>query len=90
MNESRIHDCAGAIAQVIIKKPEGYIQFCKDNARAILFELEPESELIEVIKGLRRGSCFCEAGIDSPIMQGRHTEACIKAQAAIAKAEGRS
>ena len=47
------------------------------------------SDMYEALKGLRRGSCFCECGIDNPMMRGRHTAACIAAQSAIAKAEGK-
>jgi hypothetical protein len=89
VNESRIRDCAGAICMAMERKPEGYIQFCRDNAQSILDELSFKIDLLDAIKGLRRGDCFCEAGIDNPMMGGRHSEACLKAQAAIAQAEGR-
>lgn len=28
---------------------------------------------------LMRGSCWCDVGIDHPIMKGRHTVACLQA-----------
>ena len=34
------------------------------------------------VKGLRRGDCWCEAGIDNPMMQGQHSALCQEIQAA--------
>lgn len=59
----------------------------KAHANAQLIAAAPD--LLEALKGLIRGSCFCECGIDNPMMRGKHSSACIAAQAAIAKAEGR-
>jgi hypothetical protein len=45
-------------------------------------------DLLDALKGLYRGDCFCEMAIDNPMLSG-HTAACKNAVAAIAKAEGR-
>ena len=44
--------------------------------------------LREALDGVKRGDCFCEAGLDNPMMGGRHTDACAKATAALVAAEG--
>jgi hypothetical protein len=61
--------------------PEG--AHCADTPRRV-----DNHELLEALKGMMRGDCFCECGIDNPMMDGKHSEACIKAREAIAKAEG--
>jgi hypothetical protein len=48
-------------------------------------ELHAErAALRTLIKSLRRGNCWCEAGIGNPMVAGRHTEACEDAQKAVA------
>ena len=47
------------------------------------------AELLAVLKALQRGSCWCEMGIGNPMMS-RHSQACLAAQAAIAKADSAS
>ncbi len=39
-------------------------------------------QLEQLVNGLRRGSCWCEAGIDNPMMGGKHSEVCLQIQAA--------
>ena len=39
------------------------------------------AKLRRILRALRRGDCYCEAGIGNPMMPG-HTEACIAAQEA--------
>jgi hypothetical protein len=39
--------------------------------------------LLKTLNGLKRGSCWCEAGIDNPMMAGRHSADCLAAQVAI-------
>lgn len=46
--------------------------------------------LVEVLLGVRRGDCWCETGIGNPMMQGRHTKACKRAQTIVAKYEKRA
>lgn len=46
-------------------------------------------ELLEALKGLKRGDCFCEVGIGRPGLTG-HSPSCMRAKAAIGRAEGRS
>ena len=38
----------------------------------------------EALRGLHRGSCFCEVGIGNPMMRGEHSHACVDARAALA------
>lgn len=39
-------------------------------------------QLERLVLGLRRGSCWCEDGIDNPMMQGEHSALCQEIQAA--------
>jgi len=43
--------------------------------------------LTAALKAQRRGSCFCEMGIDNPMVK-HHSTACQQAFEALAKAEG--
>jgi hypothetical protein len=55
-------------------------QLGRDESAARIKELE------EALKGLRRGDCFCEAGIDNPMMGGKHSEECLRAKSALSGA----
>jgi len=55
-----------------------------ENARLI----SAAPELLESLKGLRFNNCFCEMRIGNPMVT-RHSDCCVSANAAIAKAEGK-
>ena len=42
--------------------------------------------LVKALEGLKNSECFCDVGIGSPIMAGRHSEACKAANAALREA----
>jgi hypothetical protein len=54
----------------------------KGNSDWIIDTLTPllEQPLREIIAGLKTGSCWCQAGIDNPMMAGRHSAICLAAQ----------
>jgi hypothetical protein len=54
----------------------------KSNTDFIIDTLTPliEQPLREIIAGLKTGSCWCQAGIDNPMMAGRHSAVCLAAQ----------
>jgi len=55
-------------------------QLAHDESAARIKELE------EALRGLKRGDCFCECGINNPMMGGKHSDACLQAQAALSGA----
>jgi hypothetical protein len=70
-------------------------QLAQDYAKAlaIINRLRAErDELLHALKGVSLGIvgdfCFCRVSLRDPLYV-RHTEACVAARAAIAKAEGR-
>lgn len=44
-------------------------------------------ELTNLMNELKRGTCWCEAGIDNPVVQGKHSETCLKIQKIIESAK---
>lgn len=42
-------------------------------------------QLIGIIRKLRTGDCWCECGIDNPMMGGKHTALCLEIQKLIGK-----
>lgn len=33
---------------------------------------------IQLIQRLKRGKCWCEAGVDNPMMNGKHSATCLE------------
>ena len=66
----------------------GKLRVVENQLRAINKKSTAAPDLLEALKALRRGSCFCDCAIDNPMMGGKHSDACKNAMAAIAKAEG--
>ena len=53
-----------------------------------LLKLEKENEnLKQLIDNLKTGSCFCQAGIDNPMMHGNHSDFCNDMQSLLPKEE---
>lgn len=40
-----------------------------------------QMEVLRVLRDLKRGDCWCEVAIGNPMLQGRHTQACMAAKA---------
>ena len=55
--------------------------------RTLLAYMELEEKMRKALKGLKRGECFCECGLDNPMMAGAHSKECQAARAAIKAAE---
>jgi len=51
------------------------------NLSADLLEArELIKEMREALTGFNIGTCFCDCGIDNPMMSGKHTSQCIHAR----------
>lgn len=46
------------------------------------------TELVEALHALKRGDCWCEAGVGNPMMQGRHSAACDRVRTLLAAIDG--
>lgn len=45
-------------------------------------------DLAESLRAVKRGDCWCEVGIDNPMMRGRHSVACARASELLNGLEG--
>ncbi|HUU20929.1 MAG TPA: hypothetical protein VM389_00205 [Phycisphaerae bacterium] len=72
----------------VVKLPDGQWALCSSPSTAARLQRGWNSfdELLAVIEGLKRGSCWCEAAVDNPMMGGKHSRACKAARAAMARA----
>ena len=64
---------------------EGDIETIRDSASAYKAGLAygrqaGRSEVLALVMRLKCGSCWCEVGIGNPMMQGRHSDACLEVQ----------
>lgn len=58
----------------------------KPNIKEIEIDVkEIISDLKMLLHYLKRGSCWCEVGIDNPMYKGEHTNGCLQAQKIVDK-----
>jgi hypothetical protein len=61
------------------------IEMCDDCGRDCPIKRVSKIELINALIGLKKGDCFCDVGIDNPMLQGRHSRSCGQATRALDK-----
>jgi hypothetical protein len=49
------------------------------------WHMDAVKELVGALELARRGECWCEVGIDSPVLQGRHSSFCDEIAHVLAK-----
>ena len=78
--------CSGCGLEYVYDEAQ---QMCPTGEQLALWNAAPSliAQLAEALNGLLLGDCWCEVAIDNPMYQGKHTDACDAARAAIAEAE---
>lgn len=59
-----------------------------DIYKDILDDRELIKEMREALKGFSKGTCFCECGIDNPMLIGKHDQNCLRTNAILEKSKG--
>lgn len=51
-----------------------------DAVQVAVYKADRIGKLEQALQTLRTGDCWCECGIDNPMMRGEHSEACKTVQ----------